>query len=165
MDRNVKIALGCGGAGCLGLIVVAVAVCLLYFFMAKSSTNRNTNFNYNRSSRSSTTRNANENSTNNDNESTSSDSSNSNSSSSSSSSMSDDARHKLFHAASVTGDAETIKRVGVKIGILKDDDTPTDDNLSFITQHAAWVFRNKDFVQSINSQAKARAYVDAHIND
>ena len=79
--------------------------------------------------------------------------------------MSNDARHKLFHAASVTGDPETIKRVGVKIGILKEDDSPTEDNLSFMTEHATWIFRNRDFIESIGNQAKARAYVNAHIND
>jgi hypothetical protein len=79
--------------------------------------------------------------------------------------MSEDARHRLFHAASATGDAETIKRVGVKIGILNDDNTPTEDNLEFVTEHVGWVLRNSEFVQSINTQSKARAYVEAHIND
>jgi hypothetical protein len=32
MTRNQKIALGCGGAGCLGLIVVAIAGVLIYYF-------------------------------------------------------------------------------------------------------------------------------------
>ena len=32
MNRNQKIALGCGGAGCLGLIVVAVAAGLVYYY-------------------------------------------------------------------------------------------------------------------------------------
>lgn len=159
MDRNVKIALGCGGAGCLGLIVVLVAGVALYFLTgARSTTNRNSNSNYNRSSRSSTARNANTESTSNDNGSSSN-------SSSSSSSMSEDARHRLFHAASATGDPQTVKRVGVKIGILNDDNTPSEDNLEFVTEHVGWVLRNSDFVQSINTQAKARAYVEAHIND
>jgi hypothetical protein len=162
MDRNVKIALGCGGAGCLGLIVVAVAAVSLYLLTGTRSTaNRNYDFNTNRSSRSSTARNANTESTSNDNGSSSSNSS----SSSSSSSMSEDARHRLFHAASATGNPETIKRVGVKIGILNDDNTATEDNLEFVTEHVGWVLRNSDFVQSINTQAKARAYVEAHIND
>ncbi len=95
MNRNQKIALGCGGAGCLGLIVVAIAGGLIYFFLiahlfahmhnynSNVSTNRNSNSNDN--SDFTTNRNANDNS--------------SNSNSSSSSSMSDDDKHKLYQAA------------------------------------------------------------------
>ena len=36
MTRNQKIALGCGGAGCLGLIVVLIAGVLIYFFAYRS---------------------------------------------------------------------------------------------------------------------------------
>jgi cytoskeletal protein RodZ len=160
MERNVKIALGCGGAGCLGLIVLLVAGVLLYYFMGVSgtTTNRNSNSNSNRSSRAEATENRNDNSDANDNESSSSESS-------SSSSMSEDARHRLFHAASATGDADIVRRVGVKIGILKSDNTPTEDNIDFVTEHVGWVFRNTDFIKSIDTPEKARAYVNAHIND
>ena len=51
MNRNQKIALGCGGAGCLGLIVVAIAGCVIYFVYygqsRRYSANRNYNFNIN----------------------------------------------------------------------------------------------------------------------
>jgi len=56
MTRNGKIALGCGGAGCLGLIVVAIAGCLFYFYAYRQSrrtyddaynSNRTTNLNRN----------------------------------------------------------------------------------------------------------------------
>ena len=164
MDRNVKIALGCGGAGCLGLIVVIVAGVALYFFSGTSSStaNRNYNFNSNRnsnSSDSSTNSNSNTNANNdsNDNESSSS--------SSSSSSLSEDQRHRLFHAAGVTGDADIIQRVSRKIGILKSDNSPTDTNVEFATEHVGWVLRNTDWIRSIDTPAKARAYVNAHIND
>ena len=43
MTRNQKIALGCGGAGCLGLIVVAVAGGLIYYFAQSYSSDRNYN--------------------------------------------------------------------------------------------------------------------------
>ena len=161
MNRNQKIALGCGGAGCLGLIVVAIAGCLLYFFVYRSSssymydypnvsTNRNSNSNDN--SDFTTNRNANDNS------------SNSNSSSSSSSSMSDDDKHKLYQAAGMTGDAELIRRVSVKIGLMDEDYTPGDNYQTFITEHIDWAVRSGDFINSINTADKARAYINEHMD-
>ena len=160
MNRNQKIALGCGGAGCLGLIVVAIAGGLIYYFMRSApyyrnynynvSTNRNSNLNDN--SDFSTNRNANDNS------------SNSNSTSStSSSSMSDDDKHKLYQAAFITGDAELLRRVSVKIGIMEDDFTPGDNYQSFVLEHISWSVRNRDFTTSINTPEKARAYVNEHM--
>ena len=41
MNRNQKIALGCGGAGCLGLIVVVIAAWAYLFLLSPiDSTNR-----------------------------------------------------------------------------------------------------------------------------
>ena len=161
MNRNQKIALGCGGAGCLGLIVVAIAGGLLYYFMGRSGPrfdsnyNVSTNRNYNTNDNSDITANANENVNTNDND-------NSNSSSTSTSSMSEDDQHKLYQAAGMTGDAELVRRVSVKIGILDDDYTPGDKYREFITKHVEWAIRNTDFIQSIATPDKARAYVNAN---
>jgi cytoskeletal protein RodZ len=157
MTRNQKIALGCGGAGCLGLIVVVIAGVLIYFFAYKTrsySTNRNDdNFNIttNRNS------NSNDNSNANDNDNSSS---STNSSSTTASSMSSDDKHKLYQAAFQTGDAELIRRVSVKIGIMEEDFTPGANYQSFILEHVTWAARNTEFAQSINTPDKARAYVD-----
>jgi hypothetical protein len=161
MNRNQKIALGCGGAGCLGLVVVAIAGGLIYFFAYRAtprrsynynvSTNRNSNLNDN--SDVTTNRNANDNSSN----------SNSNSSSSSSS-ISDDDKHKLYQAAGMTGDAELIRRVSIKIGLMDEDYTPGDNYQSFVSEHLDWATRNTDFVNSINTPEKARAYINAHMD-
>jgi hypothetical protein len=156
MTRNQKIALGCGGAGCLGLIVVAIAAGLIYFFYRSTPyrsynsnvyTNRNTNTNDN----SDTDTNDNSNS--------------SNTSSTTASSMSDDDRHKLYQAAFMTGDQELIRRVNVKLGLLNDDYTPGKDYEEFVTNHVTWVFRNTGFIQSINTAEKARAYVNQNFPD
>jgi hypothetical protein len=157
MNRNQKIALGCGGAGCLGLIVVAIAGGLIYYFTRSAATNRNYNFNVstNRNSNSNdntdltTNRNANDNS----------------SSTSSSSSMSDDDKHKLYQAAGVTGDGELIRRVSVKIGLLEEDFTPGDNYQTFVYEHLGWASRNTDWVNSMNTAEKGRAYVNEHIED
>lgn len=151
MTRNQKIALGCGGAGCLGLIVVAIAGCLLYFFMirpaAYRAASREYNFNVNRNSNSNSNDDSNFNSNSN----------------SSSSSMSSDDKHKLYLAATVTGDTDLIKRVSIHIGIMNDDGTPNDEYRSFMIEHASWAFQNLDFAREIGTKEKAQAYVDEHL--
>ena len=157
MTRNQKIALGCGGAGCLGLIVVAIAGVLIYFFAFNTprsySTNRNDdNFNVT----------TNRNSNSNDNSDTNA---NDNSSSSSSSSMSDDDKHKLYQAGMMTGDPELLRRVSVKLGLMQDDYTPGSEYNSFVAAHVGWAIRNGAFITSLDTPEKARAYVDQNIPD
>jgi hypothetical protein len=160
MNRNQKIALGCGGAGCLGLIVVAIAGGLIYYFTRSAATNRNYNFNV------STNRNSNlnDNSDFTTNRNSNDNSSNTNSSSTSTSSMSDDDKHKLYQAALITGDQELLRRVGVKIGIMEDDFTPGDDYQAFVVEQVNWAIRNTDFISSINTPEKARAYINEHMD-
>jgi hypothetical protein len=156
MTKNGKIALGCGGAGCLGLLVVAVAGGLIYYLWAKpGNTNRYYNFNVSNSNR-----NSNTNSNSNSNDNTSESNSNS---SNSISSMSDDDKHKLYQAAAMTGDTELIRRVSVKLGLLNEDFTPGDNYVSFIKDHAIWAFRNSDFIGTLDSKEKAMAYVNEHM--
>ena len=161
MNRNQKIALGCGGAGCLGLIVVAIASGLIYYFMRSAATNRNYNYNVSTNRNSNSNDNSDITTNRNDND----NSSNSNSSSSSSSSMSDDDKHKLYQAAGMTGEAELVRRVSVKLGIIEEDFTPGDNYQAFVAEHVNWSIRNTDFINSVNTPAKARAYVNAHIDD
>ena len=162
MNRNQKIALGCGGAGCLGLIVVAIAGCLIYFFAYRSprstrdynfnvSTNRNSNSNDN--SDFSTNTNSNDNSSN---------SNSSSSPSTSASSLSDDDKHRLYQAAAQTGDQELIRRVSVKLGLLSEDYTPGAEYQQFLSDHVEWVMKNTEFIGTISSPEKARAYVNDH---
>jgi hypothetical protein len=154
MTRNQKIALGCGGAGCLGLIVVAIAGCLIYYFMirpaaAYRAAARDYNFNINRNSNSNSNDDSNFNSNSN--------------SGSSSSSMSSDDKHKLYFAATVTGDTDLIKRVSIYIGIMNDDGVPKDEYRQFMIEHASWAFQNLDFAREIGTQEKAHAYVEEHL--
>src|SRR6266498_1443058 len=144
MNRNQKIAIGCGVAGCLGLILIVILVVVLAVLgyvavpgMSNSNTNTDTNSNENSNS----------------------------DASSSSSSMTEDDRHKLFQAAAATQDHALTRRVWEKLGLLKTDGSPNDDYEVFIKDHIGWIFRNAGFVQSISNPEKARAYVDAHIDD
>ena len=159
MNRNQKIALGCGGGGCLGLLVVVIAGCVIYFFYYSqnrrySASNYNYNFNVNSNSNSNT----------NDNTDVPSNiNANSNSSSTSASSMSEDDKHKLYQAAGMTGDAELVRRVSIKIGLMNEDFTEGDNYKQFVAEHLSWAIRNTAFIQSVNSPEKAREYVNAHL--
>jgi predicted metalloprotease len=159
MNRNAKIALGCGGAGCLGLIVAVIVVVVLIvtgvvpapgLYDANRNSNYNSNSNGNSNDNSVTNTNANDNE------------SNSNSGSSDSSSMSDDDKHKLYQAAGMTKDTALTLRVIRKIGL---GDGSGSDHQEFIKAHFPWAMKNLEFIQSVNTPEKARAYVDAHIDD
>lgn len=152
MTKNQKIALGCGGAGCLGLIVVVIAGGLIYFFSYRRSYSTNRRYNSNVTTIRNSNLNDNSNSNTNENSSTST----------ATSSLSDDDKHKLWQAASMTGDAELIRRVSVKIGILKEDYSQGDDYRTFVTDHISWALSNGDFIQSVGTPEKARAYVNEH---
>ncbi|MGI9167730.1 MAG: hypothetical protein ACR2G5_15345 [Pyrinomonadaceae bacterium] len=148
MNRNQKIAAGCGGAGCLGLILVVVVGAVVYLVWPNAmTTNRNSNFNTNADG------------------SSNSDSTANSSDDTSSSSMSDDDRHKLFQAAGVTKDSELIQRVLKKIGLMRADGTVTAENNQFAQEHFKWALKNLQFITSVNTPEKAQAYVEAHIDD
>src|SRR5215204_1026002 len=149
MNRNQKIALGCGGAGCLGLIVLAVIGVFGYMTYMRSSSgfaNGNSNSPYNLNLNS------------NDNSNTASD----DAADTSSSSMSNDDKHKLFQAAGVTKDSELILKVLKKIGYPSGTGAGYE---GFIKEHFSWAMKNLDFMQTINTPEKGRAYVEAHLDD
>ena len=156
MTRNHKIALGCGGAGCLGLIVVAVAGALIYYFSAgyRDAQRRIANYNYNRNANRNINSNANGDST---------DSSSSNSSSSTTAELSEDEKHRLFQAAAITRDNELQRRVWSKLGLLEDDFSQGDKFTEFGVAHVGWMIKNYQWVGSIDTPEKARAYVDQHL--
>jgi hypothetical protein len=158
MTRNTKIALGCGGAGCLGIILLVVLCAVLIVAgVIKApgiySPNRNSNDNYNYNSNS----NYNANSSDNANDNTSS--------SSDSSSMSDDDKHKLYQAAAATQDHALTLRVWRKLGLVDANGSPTDEYSTFAKDHIAWVFKNHSWLSTVDTPEKARAYVDEHFEE
>jgi hypothetical protein len=160
MTRNQKIALGCGGGGCLGLILLFILLGVLSTFgflsLPWSSTNRNYNVNVNDNRNSNFNSNFNSNLNRNANSNFNSDSS------SSSSSMSSDDKHRLYQAAGMTKDSALMLRVINKIGL--GDGTSTSHE-QFVKEHFAWAMNNMDFIQSVNTVETARAYVEEHIDD
>ena len=160
MTRNQKIALGCGGGGCLGIIVLLILLGVLSTFgflsLPWSSTNRNYNFNVNDNRNSNFNSNLNSNLNRNSNSNSNSDSS------SSSSSMSSDDKHRLYQAVGMTKDPALMRRVFDKIGL---GNGTGEDHQQFIKEHFAWAMNNLDFIQSVNTPETARAYVEEHIDD
>ena len=156
MTRNQKIALGCGGAGCLGLIVLVIAGCVFFYLYSRQAVaSRRTEWNFN--SNRSTNLNSNDNDNANANE-------NENSSvSTAADSLSEDDKHKLFHAANASGDVELMRRVNVKLGLMEEDYTPGEKYEAFAREHIAWAGKNYQWVLSINTPEKARAYVNEHL--
>ena len=161
MNRNQKIALGCGGGGCLIVILIVVGVVIAIATgvikapgltsYTDSDSNTNSNSNYNSNDNSNADSNASDRNSN---------------SSSSSSSMTDDDKHKLYQAAVASQDADLVRRVSDKLGLLKTDGTPSDDYVPFFKEHLRWIFRNTDFMQTtISTPEKAREYVNEHIDD
>ena len=156
MNRNQKIALGCGGAGCLGLIVVVIAGGLIYFLSVRgpSLTNRNVNYNVSTNRNSNLNTNSDDNLNANDNSSPSI--------SSAAASMSSDEKHKLYQAAMMTGDTELLQRVSVRLGLMEDDFTRGATHEAFVEEHVTWAISNTDFILSLNTAEKARAYVNSN---
>jgi hypothetical protein len=157
MNRNQKIALGCGGASCLGVIAVLIVAVILgvagYLTVpgvSSYNSNRNSNYNSNTDQNSNSNSNAEPNSNSN--------------TSSSSSTMSDDDKHKLLQAAGMANDSEMMPRVLRKLGFITDSGV-SDDYAQFIKDHASWAQRNIAFINSMRNQEKAREYVNEHIND
>jgi predicted metalloprotease len=159
MNKNQKIAIGCGVAGCLGLIllvIIIVVLGVLGYVALPGMSGSNRNYNYNSNSNENSNSNANSNTDSNSNTNSNSDSS------SSSSSMTEDDKHKLFQAAGVTKDNDLILRVLRKIGFPNGSGEGYSD---FIKNHFSWAMKNLEFIQSVNTPEKARAYVDGHIED
>jgi hypothetical protein len=157
MNKNSKIAIGCGAVGCLGLIVLGIAGGAFYYWRSQQAperTSRSIDINLNSNSNSNQTGNTNE---------------NENSGSSNSSSdgpagtYTDDEKHKLFQAASMSQDADLVQRVVKKVGLFKADGTPADDYAQFIRDHITWGVNNASFIASLDTPEKARAYVEAHL--
>ena len=63
----------------------------------------------------------------------------------------------------MTKDQELTVKVLKKIGLFKPEGTPADDYPQFIKEHISWAVSNLEFINSVNTPEKARAYVDAHL--
>ena len=76
--------------------------------------------------------------------------------------MSEDEKHKLYQAAGMAKDSTLMLRAIRKIGL---GDGTGEDHQEFIKAHFPWAMKNVDFVRSMTDPAKARAYVEEHLDD
>ncbi len=170
MNRNQKIAIGCGAVGCLGLIVICIGLAgFLYWrsqqVVARTSEripfgiNANSNTTSNPNSKTNSNTNSDSDSNNNDNES----SSNSSSSNESSASYSTDEKHRLFHAAGMSADPDLMAKVFKKIGIWTPSGVPGPGYQQFTKEHITWSISNTEFLVSIDTPEKAKAYIESHL--
>lgn len=153
MTRNTKIALGCGGGGCLGLILLVIFCAVLIVAgvikapgLYDPGPDRNYNSNYNRNSNYNANLNRNSNSN----------------TSKPSSTMSDDDKHKIFQAAGATKDDQLLLKVLAKIGF---PNASGDGYDKFLEAHVFWALENFKFMDTVNTPEKGRAYVEAHLDD
>jgi hypothetical protein len=147
MNRNQKIALGCGGAGCLGVIAVVIVVVGLSaagYLSSPSNSSDNRNRNYNSNDNSTANQNSNSNSLR------------------PSSTMSNDDKHKLFQAVNATKDDQLLLKVLARIGFPNGTGEGYDQ---FLEEHITWAFKNFDFIESVDTPEKGRAYIEAHLDD
>jgi len=128
------------GIDCCGSLGVAG-----YLTIPGVSSNRNSNYNSNRNSDLNSNTNL-----------------NLNSDSSSSSTMSNDDKHKLFQAAGATKDNQLILKALDKIGF---PNGTGEGYPEFVKEHFPWAIKNAGFMQTVNTPEKARAYVEAHLDD
>jgi hypothetical protein len=77
--------------------------------------------------------------------------------------MSEDDKHRLFYAAAKTGDQKLMMQVSQKIGIIDQNGTPSSSYREFVKDTITWAFKDTEFIQTMNTPDKARAYVQSHL--
>ena len=77
-------------------------------------------------------------------------------------SMSKDDQHKLFQAASLTGDTNVAMGVAKKLELTDADGKPTAAFSKFTQEHFEWVKTNSAFIMEYADKKKAKEYVDTH---
>jgi len=77
--------------------------------------------------------------------------------------MTEDEKYRLFYAATKTNDSSLQQRAAKKIGIIDANGRPTSSYKSFLAGSISWAFKDTDFISSIDTPEKARAYVLAHL--
>lgn len=77
--------------------------------------------------------------------------------------MSDDDKHKLFQAASITGEPTLILEAYKKMGLVDAGGKPTPAFEPFTKTHMDWAIKNAAWVQEHNDRNRAREYVKSHM--
>jgi TonB family protein len=134
-----------GGVGLLGILIVGVGLVGVYYFLRT----RQPEINYN-----SYPANLNQNSL---------PTNNSNTNSTISTSMSEDEKYRLFYAASKAGEQPLTMKVSKKIGIIDENNKPTEYYKTFLAGMFKWAARDTEFVKKIDTKQKAVDYINSQI--
>jgi TonB family protein len=145
MTKNQKILLGCGGAGCLGIVVFAIIFFGIFGYtlsqIAANAPRRGpTTITENISAPADTTGTV-----------------------AAPITLSEEEKHRLFHAAGVTKDQTLIREVTTQSGLMNADGTPTAAFEPFIKEHLAWAVKSTAFLQEVKTPQQAREYVNQHL--
>lgn len=79
-------------------------------------------------------------------------------------SMTDEEKYRLFYAATKTEDKFLQSEAAKKIGIIDADGKPTPSYQTFLKNATSWAMNDTTFIKSIDTPAKARTYVNAHMD-
>lgn len=120
---------------------------------SNDNSNDNSNYNWNRSDNDNLASNSNSTST----------SSNSTDESDDSTDMSETDKYRLFYAAAKSGDTSLQQRAAKKVGIFDSGGMPTSTYQSFTKGMINWAFTDSEWVQTIDTLAKGRAYAEARL--
>lgn len=126
------------------------------------SSNSNRSANSNNSNSSTTASNRNGSTTHGSNSNDNTTNHNMGSTTTSGSSMTEDEKYRIFYAAGKTNDRALQTEIAELIGIIDSGGQPTDYYQSFISGSYAWALRDRSFPPTVDTEAKARAYVAAH---
>lgn len=77
--------------------------------------------------------------------------------------IADDASNMLFFAGALAGDPALLRRAWQQLQLADAAGSPTPRMTEFIRAHQEWVKVKGNLAQSINTPAKARAYLDANL--
>lgn len=78
--------------------------------------------------------------------------------------MSDDDKHRLYHAATMSGDKDLVTQVEQKLGLFDANKKPTPAHDQFKKEHKEWVKQNAAWVKEYKDRKKAKEYVNSHLS-
>ena len=81
-----------------------------------------------------------------------------------STSMTDEEKYRLFYAATKTEDKFLQSEAAKKIGIIDAEGRPTSSYQTFVKNATSWAMNDVAFIRSVDTPAKARAYVNSHMD-
>lgn len=148
----------------LSILLMVLVIGAFAFRRMQGSTfdDLSSNSNNNSSDNSNYNWNANSNSSSNTNSASSSNSTEADTSSDSTS-MSETDKYRLFYAAAKSGDTDLQQRAAKKVGIVDEDGMPSSTYESFTKGMINWAFTDREWVQTMDTPEKARAYAEARL--